>query len=201
MRKASECSATKTRLLQSAQKLILRRGFAGTSVDEICKNANVTKGSFFHYFSSKEDLGFRLLEKYCGEAADAFSAFSCATQQKDPLKRIYKLIDFMIDKAREMGSCGCLLGGMSQELSEAHQSVRRLADETLQKLSCGIQKDLAEAKKKYAPRASFKPSELADYLLTLMQGGALISKVRRNPSAAISNYRHFKQYLKSIYGR
>jgi len=46
-----EHSATKEKLFEAAQALILGKGFAGTTVDDICKASKLTKGSFFHYFN------------------------------------------------------------------------------------------------------------------------------------------------------
>src|SRR5437588_558763 len=52
-KKPTEPSPARERLLDAAQRLMLARGFAATSVDEICAAAKLTKGSFFHYFESK----------------------------------------------------------------------------------------------------------------------------------------------------
>ena len=58
---------TKGKLLDVAQQMMLARGFAATSVDEICQKAKFTKGCFFHYFESKEELGRALVEKWAQE--------------------------------------------------------------------------------------------------------------------------------------
>ncbi len=47
----------KSKLLEAAIVLIRTKGFAGTSVDDLCTAAGVTKGAFFHHFASKEALG------------------------------------------------------------------------------------------------------------------------------------------------
>jgi TetR/AcrR family transcriptional repressor of nem operon len=200
MRKALEHSPTKEKLMDAAQGLILERGFVGTSVDDICKCAKVTKGSFFHYFKSKDDLGLKLLMRYCEVGGKRFTDCCCPTGEKDPLKRVYSLIDMMTQRAKDMGH-GCLLGCMSQELSDSNEGIRSMADNAFSQMGKWIAKDLSEAKKLYAPKATFKPQELGEYLVSLMQGGALLAKVSRKPSIATANFSHFRQYLKTLYGR
>jgi len=65
MRAAQKDSPTKTRLLDAAERLMLAKGFSATTVDDICETAKLTKGSFFHYFESKDELGEELLEHFC----------------------------------------------------------------------------------------------------------------------------------------
>ena len=52
---------TKESLLAAAKKLFLTRGYAGTSVDAICSQAKVSKGSFYHFFDTKEELALAVL--------------------------------------------------------------------------------------------------------------------------------------------
>ena len=60
---ARDGTATRIRLLDAAQGLVLERGFAGTSVDDVLSEAASTKGAFFHHFSSKAELGRALVER------------------------------------------------------------------------------------------------------------------------------------------
>mgnify|MGYP003395515101 CR=1 FL=1 len=87
---------TREKLLDSAQQLMLAKGFVATTVDEICDAAGVTKGSFFHYFKSKEDLGKVVLERFCQVRLQLMQG-SPSQKKKDPLERIYGLVDFAIE--------------------------------------------------------------------------------------------------------
>ena len=199
MRTALENSPTKEKLLDAAQRLVLAKGFAGTAVDDICKAARLTKGSFFHYFESKDELGVELLTRYCTATKQAFAA-GCCRKEKDPLKRVYGLLDFLSGMA-EKNPHGCLMGGMAQELSDTHPEIRSLCAKGFSEVSASVGHDLAAAKKLYASRADWDPKSLADYFVAVMQGSALLGKVRRDPKAATNGIRHFKQYLKQIFGR
>ena len=66
-------AATRQRLIDATVRLMLRQGFAATSVDRICGEAGLTKGSFFHHFESKEAVG---------KAAKAFDALKVLEANK-----------------------------------------------------------------------------------------------------------------------
>src|SRR3982751_3084934 len=71
----TEVPETKRKLVDAGVQLMRSRGFNATTVDHICASARVTKGGFFHYFKSKEDLGAAALSRFhelrAKESADA----------------------------------------------------------------------------------------------------------------------------------
>lgn len=58
---------TRTRLLDSGSELFIEKGFNGCGLSEILRHAGVPKGSFYHYFRSKQDFGVALIERTCAE--------------------------------------------------------------------------------------------------------------------------------------
>ena len=60
----SKAEATRERLLAATKKLVMSKGFAGTSIDEVLKATGLTKGAFFHHFRSKADLADQLMRWY-----------------------------------------------------------------------------------------------------------------------------------------
>ena len=199
MRTVAEHSPTKDKLLDAAQRLVLSKGFEGTTVDDICKEAKLTKGSFFHYFKSKDTLGLELLKRYCGATKEHF--VGCCAGVADPLERLLAVLDYLIRRAKEMGKSGCLLGCMSQELAENHSWAQELSSDAFHRMSSAIAVDLALAKKKYAPKASFHPKELADYWVSLLQGSILISKIKKDPSVAATNLKYLKKHIQILFGK
>ena len=61
---ASKAEATRERLLQAAKKLVMSKGFAGMSIDDVLKETGLTKGAFFHHFKSKADMADQLMRWY-----------------------------------------------------------------------------------------------------------------------------------------
>ena len=200
MRTAKQNSPAKKKLLDAAQHLVLTKGFMGTTVDDICRSAKLTKGSFFHYFESKDDLGFKLLERYCADSREAFHLGCCAAE-KDPLKRVYGFLDFMIRMAKEKGGKGCLLGSMAQELSDTHPDIRNLCAKGFAGMAEHLRHDLAQAKKIHVPKTAFDPKELADHFVAILEGTMLLARVRQDKRIKTSSLLHFKQYLKSLFGK
>ncbi|MCH7782248.1 TetR/AcrR family transcriptional regulator, partial [candidate division KSB1 bacterium] len=99
MNKIPKNTPAKARLLDKAQELMQSKGFSATTIDEICQKAGLTKGSFFHYFRSKEDLAKQTLDNFVniGRKLAEKSGFQ---KETDPLQRVYSYVDFIIKSAK-----------------------------------------------------------------------------------------------------
>lgn len=196
MRTALEVSPTKERLLNTAQGLILENGFVGTTVDDICQTAKLTKGSFFHYFDSKDALGIELLNRYCSGVKEAFSS-GYPHEEKDVLKRVHGFLDSMIRITKEKAAKGCLMGSMAQELSDSHPEIRSICVQAFLDIAEVLKNDLAEAKAKYG--VLIDPKGLSEHFVAIIQGSALVAKVKQDPSPMENSLKHYKEYLKSLF--
>ena len=56
--------ATRTKIMDASERLILGQGFAATSIDEIIGRVGITKGAFFYHFPSKNALAMALIERF-----------------------------------------------------------------------------------------------------------------------------------------
>ena len=61
---SKKAEATRQHILDTGYQLVLHKGFAALGLQEILKSCNVPKGSFYHYFPSKEAFGCELLQQY-----------------------------------------------------------------------------------------------------------------------------------------
>src|ERR687894_1019427 len=87
-------NATRDRILDAAQRIVLERGFAGTSVDAVLAEASVTKGGFFHHFPTKQALGLALVERYAAvdlQVLDDFMAGAEASAD-DPAEQLIAFV-------------------------------------------------------------------------------------------------------------
>lgn len=192
-------SPTKDKLLDAAQRLMLAKGFPATTVEEICETAGLTKGSFFHYFESKEDLGRAVLEHYAGLGLGAVESAPFRREQ-DPLKRIFGSIDFWIDRINDPSmECGCLLGNFAQELSDTHPDIRAQCARYFAQWTAMLKQDFDEAKRRYRPRVRIDTQGLAEHYVAAVEGGLLLSKATRDRRVFERNLTHLKRYIRAVF--
>src|SRR5882757_2899582 len=97
-------------LIAAMRCLILTKGFPATTVDEVCERAGVTKGSFYHHFQSKEDLGVAALRAYYDDVRVAFTGGGWA-EIEDPWLRLRQFLRQAADVLTgPVMANGCMLG-------------------------------------------------------------------------------------------
>ncbi len=190
----------KEALLNTAQNLMLEKGFVATTLDEICCSSETTKGSFFHYFKGKEELGKELVERYAQGVRDFMEA-ALSSAGDDPLDRVYALIDTFIKSSESPEFKGCLLGMFSQELSKTHPEIMACCTKSFEGAANIFKENLRQAKIKYAPKASFDVDSLAEHFIAISQGSMIMMKAQQDRSIMKKNLTHFKEYLNYIFGK
>ncbi len=198
MRTRQENPAAREKLLETAQHLMLAKGYTATSVEEICEAANLTKGSFFHYFKSKEDLGKVVLERYINAT---FQAIQNAPffKKSDPLQRLYGYIDFMIALSKDPARrSGCLLGNFAQVLTDTHPEIRTQCAGHFRLWADMLKQELDAAKAAYNVKG-LATGTLADHFIALFEGSLMLAKTRQDLDVVANNLNQFKKYLKSIF--
>ena len=190
---------TKGKLLDVAQQMMLARGFAATSVDEICQKAKLTKGCFFHYFKSKEELARELLRRFCASVKERTEE-EMRPIEPDPLERVYQRIDFAIQMSKERHRVkGCLLGTFAQELSESHPKMRLLCAQAFEEWALGFKGDLDLAKARHVPRASWKTRSLAEHFIAVLEGSQILAKAKEDAQIVEESLEHFRRYVKWLF--
>jgi TetR/AcrR family transcriptional repressor of nem operon len=200
MRTAQTDSPTRKRLLDAAQELMLAKGYTATSVDDVCEAAGLTKGSFFHYFEGKEDLGMVLVEHFFAARQQMFQS-APFRQKKDPRDRVLGYVEFLIGMTRSPeASKGCLVGTFVQELSQTHPKIRSVCAACLDDQAEFLQEELKQAKTKYAPRARWSPESLAQHVIAVVQGSIILAKAKQDRKLIEASLLHLKEYLQCLFG-
>jgi TetR/AcrR family transcriptional repressor of nem operon len=198
MRTRQENPATREKLLETAEHLMLAKGYTATSVEEICEDSDLTKGSFFHYFASKEDLGKAVLDRYVNSMflAAQNAPFS---KKSDPLQRLYGYIDFMIAVAKDPARrSGCLLGNFAQVLTDTNPGIRTQCAAHFRLWADTLKHELDAAKTAYKVKG-LDTGTLADHFIALFEGSLMLAKTRQDKDVIANSLAHFKKYLKSIF--
>jgi TetR/AcrR family transcriptional repressor of nem operon len=193
-------SSTKDKLLDVAQDLFLSQGFSATSVDEICGKAKITKGGFFHYFKSKEDLGKAVLNRFCATSKKFMQDAGCCEKCPDPLDRVFANLDCVTGYVRGQSDYkGCLITTFAQEMSGSHPDIQAICSQSFKGWARMIKEDLQSAKEKYAPKARIDIASLADYCVGVVEGAQVLAKATKNPPVIAKNIGHLKEYLQMLF--
>ena len=188
---------TRRKLIEATTALMLRQGFNATTVDEICAEAAVTKGSFFHHFENKDDIGQAVVKAW-GEFGQSLYSEAWKTPG-EPLEEIHRLFDIMEGITRRPEPCVCLVGMLTQEMSGEHPGFRAACAHELETWTEMFRSRLEAAKQQLKPAADFDPAEVAWFLNSLWQGSALIGKARQSTEMIRNNLKLGRAYVDSLF--
>lgn len=180
----SECE-TRSKLLRVAGRLIWENSYHSVSVDDICREAEVKKGSFYYFFPSKSDLTVAAMEAGWQEKQPYLDrVFS---PQSPPLERIGRFCDGMYEmqaaKKAECGKvCGCPNVTLGSELSTQDESIRRKAAEIVSRYVRYLESAVRDAAAEGTIQSD-DPLAAAKDLFAYSQGLLLQAKVLNDPEA------------------
>lgn len=176
-------------IIQVGLDIVLSRGFNATGVEAILKQANVPKGSFYNFFSSKEEFGLAIIDKFVAGREEVFTPIF-SNDSLPPLTRIRESFETLA-AIFEGDDCtkGCLLGNLGQEMSDQSENVRQRLEESLQMWIRALTILLLEAQKKKTISADMNAEMLAENLISSFQGALLRSKVKKSPEP-LRNFIH-----------
>ena len=187
-------------LIGAAIALIRQRGFAGTSVDLICREAGVTKGAFFHYFRDKEEICEVAMQAWCDRWEESMAALQ-QDEDRDALDRLDDLFELMLASYMrpETWQGGCLVGTVAQELSPSNP---RLGSQCASHLETWLDLTtplLEKAKAQHKAHVDFHPSDVALHMMTIVQGSLLVAKTLQNPEVIKNSVHHSRAYVNSLF--
>jgi len=175
-------------ILDTGKTIILSKGFAGVGLNEILTAAGVPKGSFYHYFKSKELFGVALLEDH----VEQYLAQIERLLNQQGQNAAQSLLDYWAsweDGSAGYSDCSCLVVKLGSEVADMSEAMRTaLLDGTnriVARLADGIVQAVAEGS--LPPTADAAHTALALYQMWL--GAAMLTKLRREPSALRAAWR------------
>lgn len=189
----------RTRLLDTALKLVREQGFAATSVDALCREAGVTKGAFFHHFDSKEALGAAAAD-YWSEVTSRMFEGAPYHAPSDPLDRVFAYLDFraaLIDG--EIAEFTCLVGTMVQETYGSSDAIRAACNASITGHAATLEADIQAAMDARAIAAPYTAQNLALLTQTVLQGGFITAKAAGHKGPALDAVAHLKRYFAFIF--
>lgn len=190
---------TRNSLLDAALKVIRSKGYSATTIDDICAAAGVTKGSFFHHFSNKEDLAIAAAQHWNALTGGLFAS-APYQQVQDPRERILAYIDFRADIVHgDLADVTCLLGTMVQETFDTYPAIRQACREGIEGHAQTLVPTIEAAKALYAPGADWSAESLALYTQAALQGAFILAKAQGNSDIAAQCITPLRRYVQGLF--
>jgi TetR/AcrR family transcriptional repressor of nem operon len=187
---------TKERILDAAEEIMLQKSFHSVGLNEILSAVKVPKGSFYHYFQSKEQFGVELLKHYVADAS-AYKRKALLTTElsEDPAERLAAYFDLNI--SNQMGSgcqCNCLVAKLASEVATFSDDMRAVLAEGMREWRGFLEKIIIEGQEKGVFRKALNPSTTAAMVQDLWMGASQRTQVERSVAplrAAAVFIRHY----------
>lgn len=186
---------SRTAILHACYRLMLAKGYSAAGVDEICRAAGMSKGSFYHFFESKQACALAMLDQHMAEAQAVFER-SLDVAGLDPVAAALAYVEQFERLSGELLGDGCLIGSFALELAETHPELR----ERVSGIFHGMTADFARVLAPLAGKGPAGPTaeELAEQMLLVIEGGVVLSKAHREGRFVAQGLRLFRQYLETL---
>jgi len=198
---ASQKHSAKDKILEAALSVIRSKGYAATTVDDLCAAAGVTKGAFFHHFKSKEDLAIAAADHWSEKTGGLF-ADAPYHKHADPLDRVLGYIEFRKALVRgDLPEFTCLVGTMVQETYDSNPAIRDACARSITSHAAKVEADIREAIAKYRISPPWTATSLALYTQAVLQGAFIIAKAKGNAKDAAACVDHLRRYVELLFNR
>lgn len=181
-KKSADLEKTKQLLLEVGLSLFEQQGFHATGIQEIATLADIPKGSFYNYFSSKEDFGVAVIHYYTAINTERWiNLLDAATEQEDSYKALSTVFLAITEKYRcaEIKK-GCLLGNLAAEISEASEDCRMALQQSVSEYKAILAQRLLIGQQLGKVRSDLPAQRLADLVWDCWQGSLLRMKIEKS---------------------
>lgn len=178
-------SDTRQQILTTAQNIILGKGFAAVGLNEILKTAGVPKGSFYHYFESKEHFGTSMLENYF----DQYMVILDEQLKADGSPAVERLIRYFSNwkttQCNDTTTDKCMVVKLSGEVTDLSESMRLVLKQGTQRVTMRLAECVQEAIDNHEIEIDDDAQIVTEELYYLWIGATLMTKVNHNHDALL----------------
>jgi len=190
-------------ILDAAERSVLEKGFAATSIDELVAETAMTKSGFFYHFRDKNALALALLQRYLDrEEALLDQLFGRAKElHEDPLHAFLIGLKMMAELMADLpnGHPGCLVATYCYNERLFDREVRDLYTGALLAWRARFRSHLDEIAERYPPREPVDLDMLADMVNNTVEGGIIMAKALREPRVLAEQILLFRTYVKLLF--
>jgi len=168
---------------------MLRDGYTATRVDEVISKAGVSKGSFYHFFDSKESIGLAALEHYYGDRVERLASGSYATES-DPLRRAHGFVEHVSRVAAELWTTGCLLANFAADAAGSSPAISNALRARVDDLRTRFMDLLGPF-----ATAEVTADDLAEQFLVCIEGSIVLARIYGDPAYLQHGLAQFRRCL------
>lgn len=191
----------KYKLIVSALNLMLAKGYYATTIDDICVDAGVTKGSYFHYFKNKEDIAKASLDYFTALQRTVFEE-GPHHQEHDAWRKLHLFLDYykVIADHPDLPN-SCLASTFIQELSDEFPDIKLQCEQNFDINASLLEDILLQCQQQYKPIQNFDAKQTSQFFTSLYQGSLLYSRVKLDNAILKQNIDQFRQYINCIFNQ
>jgi TetR/AcrR family transcriptional repressor of nem operon len=191
---------SKTKLLDATLKVVRTKGYTATRIEDVCAEAGLTKGSFFHHFKSKEDLALSAAAHW-DASTTAYFAGAPYHSAADPLARLLAYVDFRIaNLTGELPDFTCFAGTVIQEVYDTHPQISAACEANITRHAKTLETDIIAAMRKYHAPRDVTAESLALHMQSVVQGALVMAKAKGGAAVAAQSLEHLRRYLELFFG-
>jgi TetR/AcrR family transcriptional regulator, transcriptional repressor for nem operon len=194
--------SARDKIIEAAIATVRYKGFSGTSVDEICAAAGVTKGAFFHHFASKEALAVAAAGAWTDIAEQRIFTQPDWVRIADPLERLMGHIEFRLSMLNGPAEdFTCFVGTMVQEAYNSSDPIRAACNASITAYAERLAEDIEAAIDRYGIGYGVSALDLAYHIQAVLQGAFIMAKAKGSPEIARDSVAHLKRYVEILFKR
>lgn len=180
-KRAPADAEVRQRLLRTGLIFLTQKGYSAVGLDEILREASVPKGGFYHYFDSKADFGYALIDAYHSYFREKLDR--CFSEQSlSPLSRLRAFVaDAQAGMQRHGFNRGCLVGNLGQEMGALPPEFRDKLVHVLENWQSSTAACLSAAQAAGEIAPHHDPARLAAIFWIGWEGAVLRAKLERKP--------------------
>lgn len=187
-------SEKREEIIESAALLMQSKGYENTKLSDILEAGKIGKGQFYHYFSSKHELGLAVIDYF-------FTSFNkellenILSSNRSPEIKFNEMLQWVVEHHRSRkAKCGCVFGNFAIEMSEHdeifRQKIRGFFELWIEKLKLVLEGMISSTDSKDV----FQANKLAEGIVSMLEGGILIMKNKQD-ICVLENVAELAKYL------